>query len=386
MKKFELQSEQKQSILNTSGYIYPIALTLIGDLIESCLKKRIQFIDVETARLPLMSIAEGDIPRELQGYADICFGLTLERSTTLRLLEKCESENEDEIESFKKLWGSKSQLRRFLDGTIVESVSFEAEKFNVDNHVCFIMLQYILKKHMDIHIGEDEIEAQDGKSPVAIGYYLDKQIERFIEPRLEKLTAAQDHNKVKEKRSNEPPRKKIKRKHKVIERQLMATLTVDQITQLATTSFDSLGKMLRSLEELPLSISSVQCTSSVVRNTHIWPTLPQSLFLSDVLTTRTDDIQNCVLVRENIQKVPKFVEAIGIIVQLEGSGKWPDNIHAIQRLKCALLIRIGNLLQKKYGLTVQAFPSSLYVIKVGKRFYTSDKSLAAVSKISLGKR
>lgn len=44
---------------------------------------------------------------------------------------------------------------------------------------------------------------------------------------------------------------------------------------------------------------------------------------------------------------------------MEGSGKWPQNKDAIQRIKAAFHIRLGHLLDQQHELTCQ--PSATYV-------------------------
>ena len=53
-----------------------------------------------------------------------------------------------------------------------------------------------------------------------------------------------------------------------------------------------------------------------------------------------------------------------VLCQMEGSGQWPDNLHAIQRVKAAFLIRIGELLQKQHHLVTSATATYVDVMQV----------------------
>ena len=52
------------------------------------------------------------------------------------------------------------------------------------------------------------------------------------------------------------------------------------------------------------------------------------------------------------------------VIQLGLSGKWPDDLCAVRRLKAAFYIKIAERLSKQFHLTVQPFPDCLHVLKV----------------------
>lgn len=53
------------------------------------------------------------------------------------------------------------------------------------------------------------------------------------------------------------------------------------------------------------------------------------------------------------------------VIQLGLSGKWPDDLSAIRRIKAAFYIKIAESLSKQFHLTIQPFPDCLHVLKVG---------------------
>ena len=47
----------------------------------------------------------------------------------------------------------------------------------------------------------------------------------------------------------------------------------------------------------------------------------------------------------------KWIIIIIILINQESSGKWPDELECIKRLKTAFYMKIVQLLRKSYGLT-----------------------------------
>lgn len=343
-----LKTDKKWSsfYLNFSGYNLPLAARVIAPIVETCFGKRAKLIDIQ-----LPQVSEWEIHDKHKEETTFRLGIIIDRDYAFKLVERCESEDGTIAKQFKEFWGEKSQLRRFLDGTMMESVSFEGEVES--DQVLFKMLEYILERHVGIRLNRGDET------------YLDSQLDRLFDPKL--LMTKLVEPVTRRKRSiSEPTNKRMKFYHPKEKKELVEPQPVrmDNITSMASKSFDSLSKMLRQLEGLPLDITSVQGTSPVLRFTNIYPTPPQRFATSTFLTEVMGSSLKLKEPEGPISKVTKHVEPIGVIVQLESSGKWPDDIKAMERLKCAFLMRIGQLLQEQFELTVQFFPRYLYVLKV----------------------
>lgn len=52
------------------------------------------------------------------------------------------------------------------------------------------------------------------------------------------------------------------------------------------------------------------------------------------------------------------------IIQLGLSGKWPNDLCAIQRIKAAFYIKIAEGLSEQFHLTVQPYPDCVQILKV----------------------
>ena len=53
---------------------------------------------------------------------------------------------------------------------------------------------------------------------------------------------------------------------------------------------------------------------------------------------------------------------------LEASGKWPDDLEAVKRVKAAFHLQLSSLLNSKCNLQTNAFPTHVDVFKVSLRF------------------
>jgi len=340
--KLQENKDNEQLFLNHSGFFYPVGIPIVGNLIEKCLEKRTTLIDCE---LPARHVWPTTECAPNFSKAPLRFGIILNGELAHKSVEKCESEDPINSLPFKTFWGKMSQLRRFKDGTMCETVVFEDK-----NRICFQMLQYILKSHLDVSLNSNGTD------------YLDSQVELTLEKKYQMI------------RKIEKPKKAIyiKGKRKRLSSndfQDLVPVSIDDITNKATTAFDELSKTLRSLKGLPLEITTVQGTSPILRFTDVFPTPPQKFFCSNLLTDVHKTGSSLKFKKLEAQddlppKVPKVVEPICIVLHLETSGKWPDDVQAIDRLKCAFLIRIGQLLKDQFGLVVQAFPRYLDVCKV----------------------
>jgi U3 small nucleolar RNA-associated protein 22 len=84
-------------------------------------------------------------------------------------------------------------------------------------------------------------------------------------------------------------------------------------------SFDTFERDIRGVENIPLRLKQLLPTSSQLRHSSV-----QTPIFSP---------------RQNLR------EPADIIIQFDGSGRWPDDIIAIQRTKIAFLLKIGNFLE-----------------------------------------
>ena len=55
---------------------------------------------------------------------------------------------------------------------------------------------------------------------------------------------------------------------------------------------------------------------------------------------------------------------LSVVCQLESSGKWPDEVEAIQQIKAAFYVKMSELLSRDHSLVSSPTLSHLDILKV----------------------
>jgi U3 small nucleolar RNA-associated protein 22 len=174
------------------------------------------------------------------------------------------AENKQEAASFRKFWGERSELRRFKDGSILESVVWSSKDGGAS--VIEQIVSYILKQHL-------------GVTPTDSAKFSGDEFARQV-------TAGRIQG-----QSGVAPFLPI------------------------MNAFAALEKDIRDLEELPLQLRHLRAADSQLRYT-------------------------------SVEAPSAGHPPASVVMQFEGSGRWPDDLCAIQRTKIAFLLRIAELLAK----------------------------------------
>lgn len=96
-------------------------------------------------------------------------------------------------------------------------------------------------------------------------------------------------------------------------------------------TFDQIASVIRAIDDIPLAITSIQGISPIFRYCDALPTISNAMKLKNQFYT--SKVHRCV-------------------INLATSGKWPDSVEAIRRIKAAFYIQIGlNLLMNSFCLT-----------------------------------
>ncbi|KAI9822922.1 MAG: hypothetical protein M1832_002947 [Thelocarpon impressellum] len=178
------------------------------------------------------------------------------------------AEDKESAATFRKFWGAKAELRRFKDGSILESLVWS--EAGSGEPIFQQIVAYLLDRHLGREVAEPTVF-------VATGF-------RRMLPT----------------------------------REMDGTLTLGPF-KAAMTAFDELEKHIRSLEGLPLQLRQ------------IFKADPQLRYAS---------------VRPPLKTGQRSTDPYGVVIQFEGSGRWPDDLVAIQRTKIAFLLKIGDLLEE----------------------------------------
>ncbi|KAH9880069.1 hypothetical protein J1614_002095 [Plenodomus biglobosus] len=172
------------------------------------------------------------------------------------------AEIKQEAASFRKFWGEKSELRRFKDGSILESIVWSTKDGSAS--VIEQIALYVLRKHIGAQAAEQAKYTTDEFSCLVSAGRI--QAASGVTPFLAIMNA-----------------------------------------------FSAMEKDIRDLEDLPLQLRHIRAADSQLRYSSIEP--------------------------------PTAGHApASVVLQFEGSGRWPDDLCAIQRTKIAFLLRLSELL------------------------------------------
>lgn len=198
-----------------------------------------------------------------QSKSLITVGLMVNSDNVKRTVDHGPSaENRAEAAAFRKFWGEKAELRRFKDGSILESLVW-ASPLESGQPVLEQVIRYLLGNHFGAVTTDDIILSGDGFAKLVKGG------------------------------SDIAPFNTIVSRYKQFEQEI------------------------RSLEHLPLSIRQIM------------PADPQVCYSS---------------IRAPLNGKGRPIPA-DVTIQFEGSGRWPDDLAAIQRTKIAFLLMIEKMLQ-----------------------------------------
>lgn len=194
------------------------------------------------------------------------------------------------LQRFKDLWGDKSELRRFKDGRIVESVVWDVKTVDERAHVPALIVKHILLHHFGL--GEEAVQT----SQVSF----DSMIR--LPPSISSM---------------------------------YTDAGIPAGFKSAITAYDSIVKAIKALdEELPLALLNVHATSAHLRYTSVFSPVPLPPALASAMPPNA-----------------QYVAPIEFIFEFEKSSRWPDDLRAIQKIKLAFFERIASaLMNSVHGL------------------------------------
>jgi U3 small nucleolar RNA-associated protein 22 len=230
-------------------------------VLKEGLTDRAKIIDIKTSTQsswPLKASAT-----ETGSDSSVLVGIVFDPANSERIVDHGPpAEEKKKAAAFQNFWGEKAELRRFKDGSIMESVVWTK---SVDVPVYQQIVVYLLARHLGI---------ETAKNTAFVG---------------------QDF-------------------HKLLP--MGATETFANLRE----AYKTLEKDFRDLESLPLQLRQLSPIDAQLRSTSIVPP---------------------VFSEHQHMKTPADV-----VIQFEGSGRWPDDVIAIQRTKMAFLLKIGDLLEE----------------------------------------
>ncbi|KAL8785932.1 MAG: hypothetical protein Q9213_003081 [Squamulea squamosa] len=201
---------------------------------------------------------------------DISIGLMLNPEHCRRTVDRGPSvEDKSASASFRKFWGEKAELRRFKDGTILESLIWNTS--DSKRAVMDLIISHVLDRHFS-HIEHNSSNV-----------YCDT---------FDRLLPQQE----------------------LSQSDMLGPFSA------VMSSFNSLSKSIRSMEGLPLQIRQLFAASPELRYSSLFAPMTS--------------------------KPNRPAKPVEIIIQFEGSTRWPEDLVAVQRTKIAFLLKTAESISK----------------------------------------
>lgn len=216
----------------------------------------------------------------------LAIGVIFDREEHARILDMGPSaEQEEACRSWKAFWGSKSELRRFKDGKISESVVWNVHRPEERIRIPGLIVQWLLARHFGVQ--EVDIEW-----PLA---------------GCQKVTQQPSSA-----------------------HQLVNTVGSEKLAfRPVFEAFDELYKALKAKDDdLPLTILNFTPMSPALRYTSTF--IPHPVDIG-----RVPSSPECI----------GYVAPIEVLIQFESSGRWPDDLVAIQKIKLAFMAKLSEVIE-----------------------------------------
>ncbi|KUJ10623.1 pre-rRNA processing protein-like protein Utp22 [Mollisia scopiformis] len=236
------------------------------DVLHEGLMDRVKLVNVQLPSTNSWSLKSSSTPPQ----EPLLISFVFDPANIDRLVDHGPSaEEKKKAAKFQKFWGEKAELRRFKDGSILESLVWSPGSA----HAVF---REIVTYLVTCHFGAEFSNSLE-----------------FVGEGFEKLLPGGTSSK-----------------------------NFEALKQ----AFSTLQNQIKDLEGLPLQLRQLSAIS---------PQLRYSSIETPIFTF-----------------TQPMIRPADILIQFEGSGRWPDDIVAIQRTKIAFLLKIGALLQEVDGTVV----------------------------------
>lgn len=210
-------------------------------------------------------------------------GLVLDQTEAPRLVDYGPPADDPAgSEVFRAFWGPKSELRRFKDGRILESVVWDVSHPDERPHIPGRVVRHILQLHFRIKL---------------------EDVQRTVYDEVVRLPSS------------------VVKSYSSVAENLMTFRP-------ALSAFDALVKQIKASEELPLALVTASPISPGLRGTSVFYPWPVDLARYRALP---DSI--------------KYISPMEAVLQLEKSARWPDDLAAIQKVKLAFFVGIADALR-----------------------------------------
>ena len=255
-------------------------------ILQRALTTRVTLISVTSSENLAISISTSKPPENIT----LTLGVLIDPESSRRLVDHGPPASDTAAASqFRSFWGDKAELRRFKDGSILESVVWTCKTPEDRYGIVKRIIRYVLARHISAGVAGDI---------------------QFLTPNLYSRIIA-------------PP-------------EVSATYvkTDGDAFHSLNDAYEQFVRQLKDLKDMPLVISSVVPISEGLTHTSVYSPYPQNY--------------------AKLSSQPAgsyYIPVHEVVVQLEGSGKWPDDLRAIQKVKVGLLLHMARQLEKSHSVS-----------------------------------
>ncbi|XP_065675999.1 nucleolar protein 6-like [Hydra vulgaris] len=317
-KQLVQNQSHKAAIMDFGGDWLKLVPNIVSETLLSGLDKRVRLLFEKPAEEKQWTVTSCMGIDDFVGY--IWFGLLLDPEYSENVLSMGPSADQPEAKIFRKIWGAKSELRRFPDGSINEAVLWPCVNKEETKFICKQIVQHLLQLHCKIP--STNIFYHGGEFNVCLK-------RKYIE--------TDDHVKNKPGCGEEEGINFIK-------------------------TFEKLCKEISAIENLPLKIHSIDGIDPAFRMTEVNTPLQH--------ITKAG-YENKIIAPKFEKKLPRFCPVYNVVLQFETSGKWPDDVLAIQHIKAAFHLKLADSIRSSINIPAVASPGFVDVIKNGYVFRIS---------------
>ena len=261
------------------GSVYNALIASIASLLRRGLGNRVKAIVALRPSSDARPLTQA-LPASL---SILHFGIIFDTEHAFRLVDlgpSAEEQESEDAKAFRDLWGEKAELRRFKDGKIVESVVWDVKNADDRGRIPSMIVAYLLQRHFKIAADAVKTWQQE----------------------FDMLLRAPESVRC-----------------------LFDARGASSGFKTALAAFDGLVKRIKALDdELPLAILNISPVSPALRYTEVF--VPVAIPLSS---------------RSGMPTPASYLPAMEIIVEFEKSGRWPDDLRAIQKIKLAFFERLA---------------------------------------------
>ncbi|CAO3628946.1 unnamed protein product [Cunninghamella blakesleeana] len=276
-----------------SNMEYPFASQYIAKEISNILIKgltnRAELVSVQHKISYNWPINSSDMENGSDEDITLTVGLVLNPDTSSRLVDQGpDAQDKEACKEFSEFWGNKSELRRFKDGSILESVVWECQGYEKKSLIVERIVRHLLDYHLNIAPGHIKYWAGQLYSSINYSKYLPGNL---FDSKID-IAGFQP----------------------------------------IISAFTQFAKQLRTVDDdLPLLINNIYPLSPGLRQSSLHIPHPVDFNNIDAYPTTA-----------------RFVPVLDVSVQLERSGKWPDDLAAMQKVKLAFYLKIAEVFKQKF--------------------------------------